>query len=169
MDAHIRAEQPGDGPGIRAVNLAAFETSAEADLVEALRGQARPFVSLVAVDRGAIVGHIACSPAALVPHPAVRVMGLAPVAVVPPRQKQGIGSALVRAGLDACRHAGAGAVILIGFPDYYGRFGFVPASRFGLTSEYTVPDDVFMALELDEGALSGKSGLVRYHPAFGSL
>jgi putative acetyltransferase len=162
----IRPERPADVPAIRAVNLAAFEASTEADLVDALRRQADPIVSLVAEAGGTIVGHILFSPATLAADPGVRIMGLAPMAVVPPRQRQGIGSALVRDGLERCRQLGFGAVIVLGHADYYPRFGFTPASRFGLRSEYEVPDDVFMALELDRGVLTGRSGIVRYHPAF---
>ena len=97
-------------------------------------------------------------------------MGLAPMAVAPARQRQGVGSALARAGIAACRDLGFGAVIVLGHPEYYPRFGFVPASRFGLRSEYDVPDDVFMAMELKPGALHGRGpGTIRYHPAFGNV
>ena len=95
----IRPEKPGDHAGVRAVNVAAFETPAEADLVDALRAQAWPLVSLVADEDGAIVGHIMFSPVTLPGHPALALMGLAPMAVTPARQRAGIGSALVRAGL----------------------------------------------------------------------
>jgi putative acetyltransferase len=87
------------------------------------------------------------------------------MAVTPTRQRAGIGSALVRAGLDACRQSGARGVIVLGHADYYPRFGFVPASRFGLRSDYEVPDEVFMALELEPGGLAGAAGLAHYHPA----
>jgi putative acetyltransferase len=95
----IRPEETGDRAAVRAVNDAAFETLAEADLVDALRAQARPLVSLVAEESGAIVGHIMFSPVTLPGHPALALMGLAPMAATPARQRAGIGSALVRAGL----------------------------------------------------------------------
>jgi putative acetyltransferase len=74
----------------------------------------------------------------------------------------------VRAGLDASRKRGAAAVVVVGHPAFYPRFGFIPASRFGLRCEYEVPDDVFMALELRPGVLR-TGGFVRYHPAFAEL
>jgi putative acetyltransferase len=162
----IRAEQPGDGEAVRAVNLAAFETQAEADLVDALRGQAQPLVSLVAERGGAAVGHILFAPVTLDGRPDLRIMGLAPMAVIPERQGEGIGSALVRAGLEICARMGFGAVVVLGHPTYYPRFGFAPSTRFGIRSEYDVPEDVFMALELAPGYLLGASGTVRYHTAF---
>jgi len=165
----LRSEELADVSAIRTVNLAAFETSAEADLVDALRGQATPLISLVAEDGAAIVGHILFSPVTLNRHPDVQIMGLGPMAVVPPRQRQGIGSALVREGLDTCKRVGAGAVVVVGHATYYPRFGFAPASRFGLSCQYAVPDDVFMVVELDPGALKGVAGTVRYHPAFDTV
>jgi putative acetyltransferase len=165
----IRPEQPGDQAGVRAVNVAAFETPAEADLVDALRAQARPLVSLVAEEAGAIVGHILFSPVTLPGHPALALTGLAPMAVAPARQRAGIGSALVRAGLDACRRLPADAVVVLGHPGYYPRFGFAPGVRSGLGCEYDVPAAAFMVLELRPGALRGATGTVQYHAAFASL
>ena len=92
----IRAEQEQDCAAVHAVNVAAFETSSEAKLVDALREQAEQVVSLVADDNGAIVGHIMFSPVCLSRHPDLKVMGLAPMAVAPEHQRKGIGSALVR-------------------------------------------------------------------------
>jgi putative acetyltransferase len=151
---------------VRAVNVAAFPTRAEADLVDALRAAARPLVSLVAEESGAIVGHIMLSPVTLPGHPALRLMGLAPMAVTPPRQRGGIGAALVEAGLAACRRLGADAVVVLGHPAYYPRFGFAPGVRAGLGCEYDVPAEAFMVLALRPGALDGASGTIRYHPAF---
>ena len=162
----IRPERSEDIGGIRAVNRAAFETATEADLVDALREQADPVVSLVAEEAGSIAGHIMFSPVTLSGGGRTPLMGLAPMAVRPDAQRRGIGSALVRAGLDRCRHLGCGAVVVVGHPEYYPRFGFVPASRFGISCEYDVPDEVFMLLELEPGVLGGQSGTVRYHPAF---
>jgi putative acetyltransferase len=163
----IRAEQPGDWTATHAVNVSAFETPLEADLVDALRGQAKPLVSLVAEDKGALVGHIMFSPVSLSGHPALKIMGLAPMAVLQERQRQGIGTALVRVGLEQCRLLGAGAVVVLGHPAYYPRFGFSPSARFGIRCEYDVPDDVFMLVELQAGFLQGVSGTISYHPAFG--
>ena len=164
----IRFEQEGDAQAIRDVNRAAFGAPDEADLVDDLRQQDASVVSLVAEDCGSVVGHILFSPVVLaVGH--VQALGLAPMAVRPDRQRRGIGSRLVRAGLASSRERGAEAIVVVGHPAFYPRFGFVPASRFGLRCEYDVADDVFMALELVQGALAGKAGLVRYHPAFAAL
>ncbi|MBI4616546.1 MAG: N-acetyltransferase [Planctomycetes bacterium] len=154
---------------MRAVTLAAFPTRAEADLVDALRAGAEPFVSLVAEQGGAIVGHITFSPVTLDALAELRIAGLGPMAVAPAHQRRGIGSALVRAGLDTCRTLGFAAVVVLGHPGFYPRFGFAPSVRFGFRSEYDVPEDVFMALELVPGALRGSTGTARYHPAFGTL
>jgi putative acetyltransferase len=165
----IRPEQAADIGAVRAVNRAAFETDAEADLVDALREQAKTIVSLVADDASSIVGHILFTPVTLSGHAALRIMGLAPMAVLPAVQRRGIGSALVRAGLEQCAQLGCCAVIVLGHSKYYPRFGFTPASRFGITSEYDVPDEVFMALELEPGALRERSGTIRYHAAFANV
>ena len=163
----IRPERDSDAPAVRRVNLAAFPTAAEADLVDSLRRQGASVVSLVAQHADSEpVGHILVSPVTLSGVDDVRMLGLAPMAVEPDRQRQGIGSQLVRAGIEACRKAGAGAVVVVGHPAFYPRFGFVPASRLRLRCEYDVPDEVFMALELVPGVLAGRSGLVQYHPAF---
>ena len=90
------------------------------------------------------------------------------MAVLPERQRQGIGSELVRAGLDSSRQRGAAAVVVVGHPTFYPRFGFAPASRFGLRCDYAVPDVVFMALELRPGTLR-TAGFIRYHAAFAEL
>jgi putative acetyltransferase len=165
----IRVEQPWDAKPIRAVNLDAFPTRDEADLVDRLRGQASPIVSLVADDRGIVRGHIMFSPVTVSERPDLRIMGLAPMAVMHSYQRRGIGSALVRAGLDACRAMRIEAVVVLGHPEYYPRFGFRPASRFGLSCEYDVPDEAFMAIELEHAALEGQPGRVHYHSAFATL
>jgi putative acetyltransferase len=165
----IRAESQKDITAVDALNRAAFETDAEARLVALLRTEATPVISLVAEADELVVGHIMFSPVTAEGAPAGAVLGLAPMAVLPEHQRRGIGSELVRAGLDACHGIGVTALVVLGHPEFYPRFGFVPASRFGLGSEYSVPDDVFMAMELEQGSLAGVSGVVRYHPAFGTL
>jgi putative acetyltransferase len=91
---------------------------------------------------------------------------LAPLAVAPELQRRGIGSALVEAGLREAHGAGYEAVVVLGPADYYPRFGFIAAGRYGLRSEYDTADDSFMAVELVPGALDGCSGLVKYPPEF---
>jgi putative acetyltransferase len=97
---------------------------------------------------------------------AVTLVGLAPVAVLPSRQGQGIGTMLVEAGLERLRAAGAPAVVVVGDPHYYPRFGFVPASGFGLRWEEDAPDEAVMALELSPGALAGVHGVLRFRSEF---
>ncbi len=167
---HVRAERPADAAAIDRVHRLAFAGPAEAELVARLRAAGRAIVSLVAEQAGAIVGHILFSPVTLDPPGAAvpRLLGLAPMAVLPAQQRRGIGGTLVRAGLDACRAQDAGAVVVLGHPAYYPRFGFVPAARVGLRSIYT-DGDAFMALELRPGALAGCTGLIRYAPEFDDL
>ncbi len=165
----IRVEQDKDRAAIRAVNESAFETPAEATLVAALREKVRPFLSLVAERDGAVVGHILFSPVILGEYRQLNLMGLAPMAVSPDYQRQGIGSALVRAGLDECRKLGMGAVVVLGHPEYYPRFGFTPSAQFGIQSEFDVPEEVFMVLELEPGYLQGQAGVIHYHGAFKDL
>jgi len=165
----IRPETEADRAAVRAVNEAAFETRTEADLVETLRGKDISLVSLVAEVDGKVVGHILFSPVSLTGRPQLTLMGLAPMAVAPDYQRKGIGSELVRQGLTHCKDLGCCAVVVVGHPEYYPRFGFVPAGRFALRCEYDVPADVFMVAELEAGALNGASGLVRYDDAFAGV
>lgn len=165
----IRDERQEDVAAVREVNVAAFPTPAEADLVDALRDAADPLVSLVAELDGVVVGHLMCSPATLGGHPDVRLMGLAPMAVLPTHQGRGVGSALVREAVARCRALGADGMIVLGHPGYYPRFGFTPASRWGITCEYEASDEAFMALELRPAVFAGRAGLARYHPVFANL
>lgn len=166
LDPVIRAEQPEDFPTIRAVHLAVFPTPFEADLVDRLRQRAQPTISQVAVVDDTIVGHIFFSPVHIAKRDDLKVMGLAPTAVLPAYQRQGIGSALVRSGLTVCQALGYGAVVVLGHPSYYPRFGFVPTDRTGLRCVYDVPVEAFMMLELQPGYLQDVQGIVTYHPAF---
>lgn len=164
---HIRPERPEDAAAVYRVNEEAFAQRDEADLVESLRDRAHPYLGLVAEVGGEVVGYVAFSPVTLEPaRPGLAVRGLAPMAVLPDHQGQGVGTALGHAGLAACREAGCAAVVVLGYPDYYGRFGFVPASTYGVGTTYEVPDDLFMAVELVPGALDGIAATAHYHPAF---
>ncbi|MDO8774198.1 MAG: N-acetyltransferase [Burkholderiaceae bacterium] len=163
-----RAEVPSDWLAVHALNEAAFETSAEANLVDALRKLASPYISIVAEEDGAIVGHIMFTQVALTGHPSLQIMGLAPMAVAPEYQRRGIGSVLVHAGLEQCMHLGIGAVVVLGHPDYYPRFGFLPSARYGISCEYDVPEEVFIALELQPNYLQDARGKIKFHAAFGN-
>jgi putative acetyltransferase len=162
----IRTEQVMDIPKIHAINRAAFASATEADIVDVLRSSAEHVTSLVAEEDGELLGHIMFSPVQLIGAADVRAMALAPMAVTPVRQHAGIGSALVRAGLEECRRLGIDAVFVVGHPTYYPRFGFKSASSIGFVCEFEVPDEAFMVAELVEGALAGKTATVHFHRAF---
>ena len=124
--------------------------------------EANPVVSLVAEQDGGIVGHIVFSPVMLVGEPELNIMGLAPMAVVPTYQRQGIGSALVRAGLEKCARLGFGAVVVLGHPTYYPRSGFVPSTRWNIRCEYEAPPEAFMAIEVKQDIWTASPGTIRY-------
>jgi putative acetyltransferase len=162
----IRPERFGDAAAIHAVHCAAFPADAEARIVDRVRAAGRSRVSLVAAEEGAVIGHILFSPVSIVgPAGACEGLGLAPVAVVPWRQRLGVGSALVIAGLAACQQQSCGFVVVLGHAEYYPRFGFMRASLRGLRNEYGA-DEAFMVLELRPGALPPGGGLVQYGPEF---
>lgn len=162
-----RVERAGDVAAVRAVHLAAFSTSAEADLVDALRSDAEawiPELSLVAVaPDGTVTGHALLTRCHV---DRTRAVALAPCAVLPGKQRQGVGSAVVRAALQAARGRGEHLVLVLGHPEYYPRFGFFPASRLGIRPPFEVPDGAMMALVLDTSR-PVCSGTIRYPAPFG--
>jgi putative acetyltransferase len=167
----VRAETPNDYSAVRRVNEAAFGRPEEARLVDALREEASPFISLVADEDGRVVGHIFFSPVMIKEEEAgsTVALGLAPMAVLPEFQKRGVGSLLVREGLKESLRLGHEVVVVLGHPEYYPRFGFTQAKQKGLSCEYPVPDEAFMVAELRPGALEGRRGLVKYHAAFNKV
>jgi putative acetyltransferase len=165
----IRQEASGDASAIRRVNVRAFGQPEEAALIEALRRRGASTLSLVALLADQIVGHILFTPVQIESEDlSFEAIALGPMAVLPHYQRRGIGSELVQAGLEECRRAGHEIVVVVGHPEYYPRFGFLPAKRFGIRYEEEVPEEVIMILELREGALAGRSGIVRYQPEFRS-
>jgi putative acetyltransferase len=169
----IRVESPGDGPAIFKVHSEAFGRDDEARLVDALRRSPAyiPDLSLVALDEAhGLVGHILFT--RIVIGDAERshdALALAPLAVMPAAQKQGVGSALVRRGLDAAGRLGHRVVIVLGHPEYYPKFGFQPAAAFGVRAPFEVTPEAFMALALQPGALDEVRGEVRYPPEFAEV
>jgi putative acetyltransferase len=168
VTVEVRTEQAGDREAVRRVNEAAFETPAEADLVDALRagGDSVPEICLVATDGGEVVGHICFSRARLEGGPSdPEVLALAPMAVLPDRQSQGIGGELIREGLERAEATGYPLVVVLGHADYYPRFGFDPASAYGVKAPFRVPDESWMAYTLPAYE-PGTRGTVRYAPPF---
>jgi putative acetyltransferase len=133
---YIRLETPRDISRVHDINEKAFGQSLEADLVDRLRRSCPDALSLVAEEDGLILGHIMFTPVVINDRERkIRGMGLAPMAVQPVRQRQGIGSKLVVEGLEILRDRGCPYVIVLGHPEYYPKFGFEPASRYGIESQ----------------------------------
>jgi len=160
----IRPETNADIPEIHAVVRAAFGQPGEADLVDALRRSGALTLSVVAMIDGRIVGHIAFSPITIAGEQLA--LALAPMAVAPHCQRQGIGSALIQWALEECRRLEHKVIIVVGEPAYYGRFGFVPASPLGIECPFAVTPDAFMVLELSPGAAKACRGMISYRPEF---
>jgi putative acetyltransferase len=160
----IRDEEPRDHSRVFELNKLAFDGYEEANIIERLRSVPGT-ISMVAEQGDMIVGHICLSPVTL-NNEIGSFAGLAPMSVLPGFQRQGIGSRLVEAGLERCREKEITAIFVLGHPEYYPRFGFTPASDLGITCEYDVPPEYFMALELVPGALIDSHGMVKYHPVF---
>lgn len=165
----VRPEQPEDYLSTYNVNRAAFNRDVEARLVEELRATSAfvPELSLVGVTDGRIVGHILFIQMSIEAETtSIPVLSLATLAVLPDFQKQGVGSLLVREGLKKSRQLGFRAVVVIGHPDYYPRFGFTPAREKGLELPFDAPSEAFMVHEIVPNALRGVSGTVIYPPEF---
>jgi putative acetyltransferase len=166
----IRPESLIEYPAVYNVNLKAFNQDCEPNLVEAIRKSDNyiPELSLVAVINNTVVGHIMFSIIAIeTDNEHIPVLSLAPLAVLPDYQNRSIGSKLIKHGLNECRKLGYTIVIVVGHPNYYPRFGFIPARSQYLEATFEVPDEAFMVLELSSGALMNIKGTVKYPPEFG--
>ncbi len=169
MTTEIREETPQDYEAVYSVHELAFKQANEANLVNALRKSTTfiPGLSLVALNNQAISGHILFTKIFIKNSPAVHEsLALAPVSVHPDHQHKGIGSALIRAGLQKALELGYDSVIVLGHEHYYPKFGFLPAAGWQIKAPFEVPSNAFMALELKPGSLAGVSGTVEYAREF---
>jgi putative acetyltransferase len=168
MTVDIRPATPADLNAIFAVHRAAFGRDAEAELVRRLHDTGRATVSLVADFEGTIIGHVLFSPVTIEHGDDGKALGLAPVAVLPTHQRQGIGHALIEEGIGACFVADARAIVVLGAPGYYARFGFSRASVHGLSDTYG-GGHAFQVLPLTIDGLGDYRGRVDYAPEFAGL
>ena len=164
----ILVEQPEHIPGVHRVEELAFGRPDEANAVDQVRAAGAMTTSLIAVLNQEIIGHICFSPMRMLPA-GPKAVGLAPLAVLPEWQKQGVGTALMRAGIEVCRQAGYDVLFVLGHPAYYPRVGFQPAHRFNVASGYGFNGDEFMLLELHPAALAGYKGIAHYHPLWDGI
>ncbi|QQE12692.1 N-acetyltransferase [Planctomycetota bacterium] len=166
----IRAEKPIDQQAIFELNVAAFPGQGEARLIDQLRDHAKLSLSLVAEHASKVVGHIAFSPVTIETNgqTIAHGIGLAPIAVDPDLQKQGIGSALILEGIRQCREKGVSFIVVLGDPAYYSRFGFMPASNYKLEDEYS-GGDAFQIYMINPASLPSVGGIVKYVSEFNGL
>lgn len=176
LRVEVRIEQPDDEIAVREVTKLAFETSefghnGEAGLVEQLRAQGAATISLVAVCADQIVGHVLFSPATIdAAGRQTHGLGLAPVSVLPEFQRQGIGARLIEAGLELAAQGSSQFVIVLGHPEYYPKFGFVPAVGNNVRCEFEgVPDEAFLIRWFKELESCDEEAVAKYHPVFSTL
>lgn len=163
---NIRAESAKDHPAVYEINRLAFGKEDESKLVDELRTNADAVISLVAEIDGKVVGHLLMSKMYIATQKGdVPALALAPVAVHPDFQKQGIGSALVKEALKIAPEKGETIVLVLGHKEYYPKFGF--SVELAKNIKHPFDKDHFMALELKPGALDGLVGKVKYPAAFG--
>ncbi len=171
MTIIIRQEMASDHEKVYEINRLAFNQENESKLIERIRESNNhvPELSLIAEIDDKIVGHIFFSKITIVGDSTYDSLALAPMAVTPEYQRKGIGSKLVAKGLEKGKELGFNSIIVLGHKDYYPKFGFQRASKWGIKCPFEVPDEVFMAIELTEKALDGKSGIVQYPDEFNDV
>jgi putative acetyltransferase len=163
----IRQETSEDINSIHYVNEQAFGQPQEASIITRLRNRGKVSLSLVAEEESNVIGHVLFSPVTIESaKDSFEAITLAPMAVLPKHQRKGIGSELVTAGIKKCRRLGFEIITVLGHPEFYPRFGFVPAQPLGIGCEFDVPEDAWMLLELKRGALKGRTGTVLFQPEF---
>ncbi|WP_348612461.1 GNAT family N-acetyltransferase [Halobaculum rarum] len=166
----IRPFTADDADAVFEVHRRAFDgQTEESRIVQRIHDAEKAVVSLVAVENDRVVGHVLCSPTAVDDHGGnVELVGLGPVGVLPENQHEGVGSSLIQRGIAKCREAGTDAVVVLGDPEYYSRFGFERASEYGLGNEYGA-DEEFMVAPLREGSVDNVDGIVTFPPEFPSV
>ncbi|WP_413112957.1 GNAT family N-acetyltransferase [Thaumasiovibrio sp. DFM-14] len=165
----IRTENPTDTFGVDALLKEAFPSEAEANLVMALRENGKRTLSFVACDdEGAVIGYILFSPLQ-VDGEESNWQGLAPLAVSPEYQGQGVASALMRESFASLSELGYPVVAVLGDPKHYRSMGFETASAHGFSCRWPVPDDCFMICELNAGELKQRQGRIEYSDEFNQL
>ena len=164
----IRSETQSDYEAVRELNKLAFGQNIEGEIVDKIRSACGEILSLVAVRKGAVVGHIMFSPLTVSCNDKeIRGMGLGPMAVLPQYQNQGIGTLLVNEGIRILNEKKTPFIVVLGHAEYYPRFGFKTASNYGLVPQWEgVPDDVFMVLFLDKSFENHVRGVVNYRHEF---
>lgn len=168
MDIKIRKEEKKDYNQVYEINRLAFKQENESKLIEKIRKGENfiPELSLVADKNNEIVGHILFSKIKIIGVSTFESLALAPMAVIPQLQKQGIGGKLIKTGLEKAKKLGFNSVIVLGYKDFYPKFGFQKASKWSIKCPFNVPDEAFMAIELTHKALENKGGIVKYPEEF---
>lgn len=168
MDIKIRKEEEKDYKKVYEVHRLAFQRENESKLIEKIRKGENfvPELSLVAEIGNEIVGHILFSKIKIIGNSVFESLALAPMAVIPKFQKQGIGGKLIKKGFEKAKRLGFDSIIVLGHKEYYPKFGFQRASKWSIKCPFEVPDEVFMAIELTKKALERKAGTVKYPEEF---